>query len=183
MSFGLGRTTSTSNNNNNNSNNNNNNGSNSLTANYVMEDPSTVWMAASEGHLSVVQECLRTLQMSPDCADENGYTLLQAAASYGHVHIMEWLLQPPQQVSIVATDHDGDTALHHATTVPAAQYLLQHEPALLFQKNQNQQTALEVKQMELQEILDDPDHEDDDEELIQLKAMVEFLQSVSHVAQ
>lgn len=164
MSFGLGRPAATN------------------TADWALDDPSTLWMAASEGHLTVLQDCLRSLQKTPDCADENGYTLLQAAASYGQVAVMEWLLQQPQ-VQVDAADHDGDTALHHATTVPAAQCLLQRSAALLFQRNRAQQTALEAKQMELQEILDDPDHEDDDEDLVQLKAVVEFLQSASHVAQ
>ncbi|GAX27504.1 uncharacterized protein FisN_23Hh028 [Fistulifera solaris] len=165
MSFGLGRPSVNNN-----------------TPDWPLDDPSTLWSAASEGYLTILQDCLRTLQQTPDCADENGYTLLQAAASYGQISVMEWLLQQPQ-VRVDATDHDGDTALHHATTVPAAQILLQKQPALLYQRNQEQQTALEAKQAELQEILDDPDHEDDDEELVQLKAMVEFLQSASHVAQ
>ena len=165
MSFGLGRPHANNN-----------------TPDWPLDDPSTLWMAASEGHLTVLQDCLRTVQQTPNCADENGYTLLQAAASYGQVPVMEWLLQQPH-VQVDAADHDGDTALHHATTVPAAQLLLQHNTALLFQRNQVQQTALEAKQVELQEILQDPDHEDDDEELIQLKTMVAFLQSASHVAQ
>ncbi|CAE7823201.1 unnamed protein product, partial [Symbiodinium sp. CCMP2456] len=49
---------------------------------------------------------------SPGSQDENGYTPVMAAASWGHVDLLRILLQRDASAVNVA-DSDGDTPLHH----------------------------------------------------------------------
>jgi ankyrin repeat protein len=47
-----------------------------------------------------------------------------AAASYGHLDVLSWLLAHGGDINI--RDADGDTPLHHCDAAPAAQFLLAH---------------------------------------------------------
>lgn len=154
MSFGLGRTPSTE---------------------EVPIDASTPWLAASDGNLPLLQSALTQLHVTPATAvDENGYTLLQAAASYGRIPIMEWLVKQ-QHVNVNAVDGEGDSALHYAATVPAAQFLIHVAKIQVHLRNQAGKTALESKREELAEMMQDEDNDDDDDDFVNLKAVVDYL--------
>jgi ankyrin repeat protein len=140
-------------------------------------DNSTPWIAASDGNLNLLQHALTTLNLTPSASDENGYTLLQAAASYSRAAVMQWLIQT-QAVNVNAVDTEGDSALHYADKVDAATYLVQSgiDIALL---NAAGKTALQSKQEEIDEMMADEDTEDDDVDLLNLRALIEYLTSLN----
>lgn len=138
-------------------------------------DSSTPWMAVSEGNLSLLQSSLAALSLPTSVADENGYTLLHAAASYNQLEILRFLLN--SGVNINATDNDGDTALHYAGALPSLRLLLEHhaDPTIV---NSQGKTALQAKQEELEEMMEDEDIDEDDDDLEALKAVVQHLSSL-----
>ena len=143
-------------------------------------DSSTPWMAASDGDLALLQASLAKLNLTPATAmDENGYTLLQAAASYGQIPTMQWLVVQ-QQVNVNAVDQEGDSALHYASTVAAAQFLIEIAKIDVHHRNQAGKNALQSKQEELNEMLDDEDNDDQDADFVNLKAVVEYLTSIQN---
>ena len=139
-------------------------------------DSSTPYMAASEGNLALLQHALTSLNLPLSAADENGYTLLHAAASYNQVEIMQYLLT--NRVNVQATDNDGDAALHYAGSAQVAQILVQVGKANPGQRNNQGKSALQAKQEELNEMMQDEDVEDDDEDLETLKGIVQYLSSL-----
>ena len=114
-------------------------------------DSSTPWMAASEGNLALLQSSLVSLNMSLTAADENGYTLLHAAASYSQMAVMEYLLS--NNVNVQAQDNEGDTVLHYAGTAHAAKALVEAGKANPCQVNGAGKTALQAKKEELEEMM------------------------------
>ena len=141
-------------------------------------DSSTPWMAAADGNIALLQESLTLLQLPVTAADEIGYTLLHAASSYGHVELMQWLItrlpRPNEDIHVV--DQEGDTALHYASTVEACKILLMAgiDPG---RQNLAGKTAMEAKQEELQDMIDDDDFEEDDIDALALRACIDYLQN------
>lgn len=135
-------------------------------------DSSTPWMAAADGDLNLLQSALNHLHLDVSAADENGYTLLQAAASYNHLQIMQWLLS--QNVPINAVDNEGDSALHYAATTDAVRLLVDSGIDTSV-RNREGKTALESKRDELTEAMEDEDYEEDDDEAQALKSIVSYL--------
>jgi ankyrin repeat protein len=144
-------------------------------------DNSTPWIAASDGNLNLLQHALTTLNLQPSASDENGYTLLQAAASYSRAAVMQWLIQT-QAVNVNAVDTEGDSALHYADKVEAATFLVQSGIDITI-CNAAGKTALQSKQEDIDEMMQDEDTEDDDEDLLNLRALVEYLNSLIVMAQ
>jgi ankyrin repeat protein len=145
-------------------------------------DNSTPWIAASDGNLALLQHALTTLNLPPsEASDENGYTLLQAASSYSRAAVMQWLVQTVA-VDVNAVDTEGDTALHYADKVEAATFLLQSgiDVTIL---NVAGKTALQSKQDDMDEMMADEDIEDDDVDLLNLRALIEYLTSLNEMAQ
>mmetsp|Transcript_10565 Transcript_10565/g.17274 ORF Transcript_10565/g.17274 Transcript_10565/m.17274 type:complete len:214 (+) Transcript_10565:67-708(+) len=71
-----------------------------------------VWTAASDGDMARVEELMICEGFTPTSPDENGYTPIHAAASWGRVELLRALLQrDPAGANI--KDQDGDTPLHH----------------------------------------------------------------------
>jgi Ankyrin repeats (3 copies) len=151
-------------------------------------DQSTPWVAAADGDLVLLQSAAQTLEgrlSKPlaSAADENGYTLFHAAASYGHRHIVEWLLFPltdneDQRASAVnATDHEGDSALHYTDDLNMAKYLVEHLGIDVSIRNNSGLTALESKKVELQDSMDDESEDEEEEEISNLKEMIAYLES------
>ena len=134
-------------------------------------------MAAAEGNLALLQSSLQTLNLPLSTADENGYTLVHAAASYGKIDILQHLLASGQ-VNVHAADQDGDTSLHYAGTVDACRLLIEVGKANPQQVNAAGKTALQAKQEELNEMMEDEDVEDDDEDLEILKGVVAYLSAI-----
>ncbi|KAJ1975447.1 hypothetical protein H4R35_003143 [Dimargaris xerosporica] len=86
--------------------------------------PKNIWIAAGDGLLDRVRELVEIDQVSVDAKDENGYTPLHAAASYGQPAIVEYLVGAGAETDI--TDNDGDTPLHACESVECAQILIAH---------------------------------------------------------
>mmetsp|Transcript_12843 Transcript_12843/g.20187 ORF Transcript_12843/g.20187 Transcript_12843/m.20187 type:complete len:162 (+) Transcript_12843:173-658(+) len=140
-------------------------------------DSSTPWVAASEGNLALLQTSLTKLNLPPSAADENGYTLVHAAASYNQIAVLQHLLASGQ-VNVHAADNDGDSSLHYAGNVQACKLLVEVGGANPQQVNGANKTALQAKQEELKEMMEDEDVEDDDEDLEILKGVVAYLTSL-----
>jgi ankyrin repeat protein len=140
-------------------------------------DSSTPWVAVSEGNIVLLQSSLTLLNLPLTAADENGYTLLHAAASYNQMEILQFLLSQ-NTVDVHATDNDGDSALHYAGNVPVIELLIQVGKANPAQVNSQGKTALQAKQEELEEMKQDEDVEDDDDDLETLKVVVQYLSSL-----
>jgi len=146
-------------------------------------DASTPYMAASDGNLSLLQSSLTSLKLPITARDENGYTLLQAAASYNRLDVLQWLLSscspPADGIHLLnAVDNDGDSALHYAATSQVAQFLITSGIDHTL-RNQKGQTALESKQEELKELQDDEEYEEDDEEAVALRDLIAYLSTVT----
>ncbi|CAB9503882.1 Ankyrin Repeat [Seminavis robusta] len=137
----------------------------------------TPWIAAADGKLSLLQTSLQRLQLPVTAADETGYTLLQAAASYGQLPVLQWILSQihADPNGINAVDHEGDSALHYAGTAEAARMLVEVGRINVGLVNRQGKTALQQKQEELQQLLDDEDEDSDSEDVESLKKQVEFL--------
>jgi len=144
-------------------------------------DSSTPWVAAADGNLVLVQTALTALNLPASAVDENGYTLLQAAASYSHINVLQWLVT--QNVNVNAVDNEGDTALHYASTVEAAKFLVEIANVDQTIRNQAGRTALQSKQEELQEMQEDEDYDEDDQDAVNLRGLIGYLSSLSSVAQ
>jgi ankyrin repeat protein len=136
-------------------------------------EPSTPWVAAADGNLELLQSSLAQLGLTCSATDENGYTLLMAAASYNHAHIMEWLFRA--NVDVNAVDHDGDTALHHAECVEAAKMLVEAGKASISLANASGLTSLDAKIKEMEDLTED---DEDDDDALQLKELVSYLRSI-----
>ena len=140
-------------------------------------ESNTPWMAASEGNLPLLQAAMQKYQLPTTAADESGYTLLHASASYTQVPVMQWLLQ--QGADPNATDQDGDSALHYAGTSQAAKILIESGRTNIQQTNKTGKTAFQAKMEELNEMKQDEDVEDDDDDLLAVMGIVEYLNSLS----
>jgi len=153
------------------------------------------WIAASDGNLELLRTSLARLSLPVTVADENGYTLLQAAASYGQIDVMKWILSETTSscvdsitssgAYINAVDGDGDTALHYASTADAAKLLCEFSGVAVDRsiRNHSGKTALEAKREELRELEDDDDYEEDDDEAVKLRAVISYLSSFGMMMQ
>jgi ankyrin repeat protein len=146
-------------------------------------DASTPYLAASEGNVSLLQSSLQQLGQPLTIQDDNQYTLLHAAASYGQISVLQFLLSSSQKEELPAddeywnaADQDGDTALHYACNVETAKWLWESGKCRI-QANAYGKTPLQSKQDELQELLLQDDDEEDDVET--LKALIDYLSTIS----
>ncbi|KAG7089779.1 hypothetical protein E1B28_011431 [Marasmius oreades] len=62
--------------------------------------------------------------ISPNAPDSFTYTPMHAAASYGHLHVLEYLISKGGDVNI--TDSDGDTPLYTVENIVTARFLVDH---------------------------------------------------------
>lgn len=99
-----------------------------------------VWIAAADNNTSVVNEFL-TQGGSPNVKDENGYTPIHAAASYGHLDLLQLLISNGGDVNI--QDNEGDTPLHHVEDLKTAIALVKDYKANPTIKNSDGLTAAE----------------------------------------
>ena len=140
----------------------------------VIED-STPWTAASDGRLDLLQRSLTKLGLPPTAADQNGYTILHAAAAYWQQPILEWLLQQ-DGIDVNVKDNDGDTPLHHVDQVEAARFLLEVAKVNPNVTNNEGKTALQSKEEDL--AIQENDEDEDEDETERLKEVVAYLQSI-----
>ncbi|EST06420.1 Ankyrin repeat-containing domain protein [Kalmanozyma brasiliensis GHG001] len=102
-----------------------------------------IWVAAGEGDLARVQQCVDIEHISPTAPDEFTYTPLHAAASYGHLDILRFLLSHPSapEKAVDTTDEDLDTPLFVCETVETARCLIEEFGADARHKNSEGLTA------------------------------------------
>lgn len=113
---------------------------------------SNLWVAASDNDIDAVKKFLEAGEYTANSKDENGYTPIHAAASYGHKELLRYLIENGGDPNI--TDGEGDTPLHAVEDVETAQLLLELG-AELAKKNQDDQTPLDkaVDEQEYPELI------------------------------
>lgn len=145
-------------------------------------DDSTPWVAASDGDLQRLQQALQQMQIPVTVTDKQGYTLLQAAASYSQMSVLTWLRDQAQTLVswVNNVDHDGDSALHYASTATAAQFLVEQMGIDVSIRNNTGLTALQAKRKELEEILEENEDDcNDNSDAVDLKALICYLETLS----
>ncbi|EPQ54062.1 ankyrin [Gloeophyllum trabeum ATCC 11539] len=83
-----------------------------------------IWIAAGDGDLERVRELIEGEALSPNVPDPNSYTPMHAAASYGHLEILTYLISKGGDVNV--TDDDGDTPLYTVENIETARFLVEH---------------------------------------------------------
>jgi len=83
-----------------------------------------LWIAASDGDLERLRDLIENHGMSPNAPDSNTYTPMHAAASYGHLDLLEYLVSKGGDVNI--TDNDNDTPIYTVETIEIARWLVDH---------------------------------------------------------
>ena len=152
-------------------------------------DVATIFSAASEGNLPLLQSAMSRLNFSPTTADENGYTLLHAASSYSQLGILKFLLDnldrnnPGCTAFVNAGDNEGDSVLHYAGSADAARMLIEDGRIDPNKVNSQGKTALQSKKEELEEMMQDEDMEDDDEDIEILQKTISYLSSLTNMPQ
>jgi hypothetical protein len=73
------------------------------------EGAENIWVAASDGDLARVSELVESGGASVNAQDENGYSPIHAAVSYGQHQLLVYLLSKGADVHL--KDADGDTPL------------------------------------------------------------------------
>jgi len=143
-------------------------------------DTTTIFAAASEGDLVLLQSSMALLNFPITAVDENGYTLLMAASSYNQLGILQFILNNLDKGNINCTtyinagDNDGDTALHYAGNTDAAKILVDHFTINTATVNSQGKTALQAKEAELDEMMEDEDGDDEDIEVA--KKLINYLE-------
>ncbi|KAF8322540.1 ankyrin [Clavulina sp. PMI_390] len=103
-----------------------------------------LWIAASDGELERVR-----VRMSPNAPDPNTYTPMHAAASYGHIELLEYLISRGGDVNV--TDEDGDTPIYTVESVQVAQWLVDHG-AMVDRRNNEGVSPIEHLEEEFPEV-------------------------------
>lgn len=89
---------------------------------FTMSQPNPYILAADNP--SALLPLLRSNPSLASCQDDHGYSLLHAAASYGHLDLLRSLVKE-FNVNVNLTDEDGETCLFVVETVEAAQCLIE----------------------------------------------------------
>lgn len=101
--------------------------------------PTNIWIAASDNNEAFVRKAIADGKHTPNDKDPNGYTPLHAAASYGHIDLLKYLLGAGGNVNIA--DNDGDTLLHVTEDLETAKVLVEEYKADWKAKNSDGQTV------------------------------------------
>ncbi|KAH6908995.1 ankyrin [Coprinopsis sp. MPI-PUGE-AT-0042] len=111
--------------------------------------PKNIWVAAGDGDLDRVRELVESHSVSPNGPDQNSYTPMHAAASYGHVDVLEYLISKGGDVNI--TDDDGDTPLYTVENIETAKWLIDHG-SVVDRRNSEGISPIEHLQEEFEEV-------------------------------
>lgn len=101
-----------------------------------------IWIAASDNDVDAVKKYIETGQLTANSADANGYTPIHAAASYGHLALLDYLINEAKG-DINIRDNDGDTPLHTVEDVSVARHMVEKLNADFKIKNDEGQTAFD----------------------------------------
>ncbi|KAF3939496.1 Espin [Dactylella cylindrospora] len=104
---------------------------------------SNIWIAASDGNTPKVLNYLSADPSAVNSKDENGYTPIHAAASYGHLDLLRKLVNE-HGGDVNIRDDDGDTPLFTAETVEVARCLVEELGADWAHRNDSGLTAAET---------------------------------------
>lgn len=104
-----------------------------------MARTTNIWIAASDNDIDYVKSVIESGQHSPNDKDNNGYTPIHAAASYGHIELLKYLISKGGNIN--ATDEDGDTPLHSVEDADVARILVEEFKADWKLKNSEGQTV------------------------------------------
>mmetsp|Transcript_32154 Transcript_32154/g.54221 ORF Transcript_32154/g.54221 Transcript_32154/m.54221 type:complete len:84 (-) Transcript_32154:384-635(-) len=74
---------------------------------FVEQD--NIWVSSSDGNLDEVKKHIEQGGIPVNAQDEYGYSAIHAAASYGHMEVINYLLSVGADVNL--RDEDGDTPL------------------------------------------------------------------------
>lgn len=85
-----------------------------------------IWVAAADNDRAAVERELDA-GASPNVKDPNGYTPMHAAALYGHLELLRFLVTRGGNVNV--QDNEGDTPLHHVEDVGTARALVEEMDA------------------------------------------------------
>ncbi|CAK9439569.1 uncharacterized protein LODBEIA_P36690 [Lodderomyces beijingensis] len=102
---------------------------------------SNIWIAAANDEKDAVAKLVEVEGLSPNAKDPNGYTPMHAAASYGHLDLLKYLLSKGGDINI--QDAEGDTPLHHVEDLSVAKALIEQFDADYKIKNSDGLTAAE----------------------------------------
>jgi hypothetical protein len=102
--------------------------------------PSNIWIAASDNNIPLVREYISGGTHTAVDKDPNGYTPIHAAASYGHIELLRYLvLEAGGDINV--TDLDGDTPLHTVEDIDTAKVMVEELDADYKIKNREGQTV------------------------------------------
>ncbi|KAF7312310.1 Ankyrin [Mycena indigotica] len=108
-----------------------------------------LWIAAGDGDLNRVRHLIEQESLSPNAPDEFTYTPMHAAASYGHLHVLEYLISKGGDVNV--EDNDNDTPIYTVENVETARFLVDHG-AILERRNSEGLSPIEHLQEEFSEV-------------------------------
>ncbi|KAK6454385.1 ankyrin repeat-containing domain protein [Scheffersomyces xylosifermentans] len=123
---------------------------------------SNIWVAAADNQKTLVESYINSGEFTPNSKDPNGYTPIHAAASYGHIGLLKYLINE-KNGDINIQDSEGDTPLHHVEDLKAAKFLVEELHADYKIKNNDGLTAAQYI-------------EEDDE----YPEVVDYLKSLAH---
>jgi len=83
-----------------------------------------IWVAAGDGDLDQVKYLVQAKGISPNTPDEYSYTPMHAAASYGHIDVLEYLISKGGDVNMI--DNENETPLYVVETPQVAKWLVDH---------------------------------------------------------
>jgi len=100
----------------------------------MVRQQKNLWVAAGDGDLERIRELIEQHGLSPNAPDSFTYTPMHAAASYGQLEVLEYLIAQGGDVNV--TDGDGDTPLYTVEDVQTADWLIQHGAVLNRRNNE-----------------------------------------------
>jgi uncharacterized protein len=100
-----------------------------------------IWIAASDNNIDTVKEYISSGKCTANDKDPNGYTPIHAAASYGHLELLDYLMSQGGNINI--TDEEGDTPLHVVEDASVAKVIVEQYNGNVRIQNNDGQTALE----------------------------------------
>lgn len=104
-----------------------------------MGKTTNIWIASADNDLEYVKKSISSGTHTANDKDNNGYTPIHAAVSYGHLDLLRYLVSQGGDVNI--TDNDGDTPLHSVEDVKVARVLIEEFGADWRRKNSSGQTV------------------------------------------
>ncbi|KAF3989479.1 hypothetical protein FT663_03597 [Candidozyma haemuli var. vulneris] len=99
---------------------------------------SNIWVATADNDQALVKKYIESGEFSANSKDPNGYTPIHAAASYGHIELLRYLLEQGGDINI--QDEEGDTPLHHVEDLTVATTIVEEFKADFKIKNAEGQT-------------------------------------------